>query len=92
MGLRRLQGLGTTAGRGPETQRRGEGMDRGEKARGGDTHAESGDRVGGPLMGGHPGCAGNQKAPAQTGKAKDRGGPHWGRRGCSLAQWALGSQ
>lgn len=41
---------------------------------------------------GHPGRAGNQEAPAQVGKAGDRGGPCWGRPRCSLAQGALGSQ
>ena len=41
---------------------------------------------------GHHGLAGNQEAPAQVGKAGDRGRPPWGRPRCSLAQWAWESQ
>lgn len=52
VGLRRLQGLGTTVGRGPETQRSREGMDRGEKARGADAHASEWRRGGRPPDGG----------------------------------------
>ena len=88
VGLRRLQGLGTTAGRGPETQRRGEGMDGGEKAQGGDTHAASGDRVGGPLMGGSPWLCWEPEGSSSDGKSQGQRPATLGEAGvqsCSVA-------